>query len=82
MKTENAIIIILIMIIIVATGIFTLGNINLHADSGNDNSEISYDSSNSIDSGGSNQIEEPSQVAGESEDSGESVQESADSESN
>lgn len=82
MKTENAIIIILIMIIIVATGIFTLGNINLHIDSGNDNSEISYDSSNSIDSGGSNQIEEPSQVAGESEDSGESVQESADSESN
>lgn len=52
MKTENAIIIILIMIIIVATGIFTLGNINLHTDSGNDNSEISYDSSNSIDSGG------------------------------
>lgn len=51
-------------------------------DSGNDNSEISYDSSNSIDSGGSSQIEEPSQVAGESEDSGESVQESADSESN
>lgn len=50
MKTENAIIIILIMIIIVATGIFTLGNINLHTDSGNDNSEISYDSSNSIDS--------------------------------
>lgn len=82
MKTENAIIIILIMIIIVATGIFTLGNINLYTDSGNDNSEISYDSSNSIDSGGSNQIEEPSQVAGESEDSGESVQESADSESN
>lgn len=82
MKTENAIIIILIMIIIVATGIFTLGNINLHTDSRNDNSEISYDSSNSIDSGGSNQIEEPSQVAGESEDSGESVQESADSESN
>ena len=82
MKTENAIIIILIMIIIVATGIFTLGNINLHTDSGYDNSEISYDSSNSIDSGGSNQIEEPSQVAGESEDSGESVQESADSESN
>ena len=37
---------------------------------------------NSIDSGGSSQIEEPSQVAGESEDSGESVQESADSESN
>lgn len=82
MKTENAIIIILIMIIIVATGIFTLGNINLHTDSGNDNSEISYDSYNSIDSGGSSQIEEPSQVAGESEDSGESVQESADSESN
>lgn len=82
MKTENAIIIILIMIIIVATGIFTLGNINLHTDSGNDNSEISYDSSNSIDSGGSSQIEEPSQVAGESEDSGKSVQESADSESN
>ncbi len=45
MKTENTIIIILIMIIIVATGIFTLGNINLHTDSGNDNSEISYDSS-------------------------------------
>ena len=82
MKTENAIIIILIMIIIVATGIFTLGNINLHTDSGNDNSEISYDSSNSIDSGGSSQIEKPSQAAGESEDSGESVQESADSESN
>lgn len=82
MKTENAIIIILIMIIVVATGIFTLGNINLHTDSGNDNSEISYDSSNSIDSGGSSQIEEPSQAAGESEDSGESVQESADSESN
>jgi len=82
MKTENAIIIILIMIIIVATGIFTLGNINLHTDSGSDNSEISYDSSNSIDSGGSSQIEEPSQAAGESEDSEESVQESADSESN
>ena len=82
MKTENAIIIILIMIIIVATGIFTLGNINLHTDSGNDNSEISYDNSNSIDSGGSSQIEEPSQVAGESEDNGERVQESADSESN
>ena len=82
MKTENAIIIILIMIIIVATGIFTLGNINLHTYSGNDNSEISYDSYNYIDSGGSIQIEEPSQVAGESEDSGESVQESADSESN
>lgn len=82
MKTENAIIIILIMIIIVATGIFTLGNINLHTDSGSDNSEISYDSSNSIDSCGSSQIEEPSQAAGESEDSGESVQESADSESN
>lgn len=82
MKTENAIIIILIMIIIVATGIFTLGNINIHTDSGSDNSEISYDSSNSIDSGGSSQIEEPSQAAGESEDNGESVQESADSESN
>lgn len=79
MKTENAIIIILILIIIIATGIFTFGNLHLSHDSGGNSPEISHDSSNVVDSGGSSHVEEPSQEPSESADTREISQDTHES---